>query len=95
MRPPFCSGIASAGAWDPSNDWSITGVNTTPGGTPALVQRIPLYDNGVRVFGNEPGGSTPDTQPPSVTLIEALRYFVEIAHARDIEPGFRHRDDNC
>jgi len=58
--------IASSGAWDASNDWSITGVNTTPGGTPALVQRIPLYDNGVRVFGNEPGGSTPDTQPPSV-----------------------------
>ncbi len=52
--------IASSGAWDPSNDWSITGVNTTPGGTPALVQRIPLYDNGVRVFGNEPGGSTSD-----------------------------------
>ena len=58
--------IASSGAWDPSNDWSITGVNPTPGGTPALVQRIPLYDNGVRVFGNEPGGSTPDTQPPSI-----------------------------
>ena len=58
--------IASSGAWDPSNDWSITGVNPTPGGTPALVQRIPLYDNGVRVFGNEPGGSTPDTQPPSM-----------------------------
>ncbi len=57
--------IASSGAWDASNDWSITGVNTTPGGTPALVQRIPLYDNGVRVFGNEPGGSTPDTQPPT------------------------------
>ncbi len=57
--------IASSGAWDASNDWSITGVNTTPGGTPAVVQRIPLYDNGVRVFGNEPGGSTPDLQPPS------------------------------
>jgi endoglucanase len=57
--------IASSGAWDASNDWSITGVNPTPGGTPALVQRIPLYDNGVRVFGNEPGGSTPDTQPPT------------------------------
>jgi endoglucanase len=57
--------IASSGAWDASNDWSITGVNTTPGGTPALVQRIPLYDNGARVFGNEPGGSTPDTQAPT------------------------------
>ena len=53
--------IASSGAWDPSNDWSFTGVGTTPGGTPVLVQRIPVYDNGVRVFGNEPGGSTPDT----------------------------------
>jgi endoglucanase len=57
--------IASSGAWDPSNDWSFTGVATTPGTTPVLVQRIPVYDNGVRVFGNEPGGSTPDLQPPS------------------------------
>jgi endoglucanase len=58
--------IASSGAWDPTNDWSFTGVGTTPGSTPVLVQRIPVYDNGVRVFGNEPGGSTPDTQPPTV-----------------------------
>ena len=57
--------IASSGAWDPSNDWSFTGVATTPGTTPVLVQRIPVYDNGVRVFGNEPGGSTPDTQAPT------------------------------
>jgi endoglucanase len=57
--------IASSGAWDPSNDWSFTGVGTTPGSTPVLVQRIPVYDNGVRVFGNEPGGSTPDLQPPT------------------------------
>jgi endoglucanase len=57
--------IASSGAWDASNDWSITGVNTTPGGTPALVQRIPLYDNGARVFGNEPGGGVVDVTPPT------------------------------
>ena len=57
--------IASSGAWDASNDWSITGVNTTPGGTPALVQRIPVYDNGVRVFGNEPGGGVVDQTPPT------------------------------
>jgi endoglucanase len=54
--------IASSGAWDPSNDWSFTGVGTTPGSHAVLVQRIPVYDNGVRVFGNETGGSTPDTQ---------------------------------
>jgi endoglucanase len=58
--------IASSGAWDPTNDWSYSGVPTTPGTTPVLVQHIPVYDNGVRVFGTEPGPGTPDTQPPSV-----------------------------
>jgi endoglucanase len=58
--------IASSGAWNPANDWSYTGVSTTPGSTPVLVQQIPVYDNGARVFGNEPGGGTPDTQPPTV-----------------------------
>jgi endoglucanase len=57
--------INSSGAWDPSNDWSITGVNPTPGGTPSLAQRIPLYDNGLRVFGNEPGGGVVDVTPPT------------------------------
>ena len=57
--------IASSGAWDPTNDWSFTGVSTTPGSTPVLVQRIPVYDNGTRVFGNEPGGGVVDTQPPT------------------------------
>jgi chitodextrinase len=57
--------IASSGAWDPTNDWSYGGVATTPGSTPVLVQRIPVYDNGVRIFGAEPGGGTPDTEPPS------------------------------
>jgi endoglucanase len=58
--------IASSGAWDPSNDWSYTGVSTTPGSTPVLVQRIPVYDNGARIFGSEPGGGTTDVNPPSV-----------------------------
>jgi endoglucanase len=57
--------IASSAAWDPSNDWSFTGVATTPGSTPALVQRIPIYDNGVRIFGSEPGGGVVDTTPPT------------------------------
>ncbi|HET9315429.1 MAG TPA: glycoside hydrolase family 9 protein, partial [Vicinamibacteria bacterium] len=55
--------IASAGAWDPSNDWSFAGVSTTPGSTPVKVTHIPVYDNGVRIFGLEPGGG--DTQPPT------------------------------
>src|SRR5678816_1566021 len=57
--------IASSGAWDPSNDWSYTGVSTTPGSTPVLVQRIPVYDNGARIFGNEPGGGVVDQTPPT------------------------------
>lgn len=55
--------IASSGAWDPSNDWSFSGVGTTPGSTPVLVQRIPVYDNGTRVFGSEPGGGTTPGTP--------------------------------
>jgi endoglucanase len=57
--------IASSGAWDPTNDWSYAGVSLTPGSTPVLVQHIPVYDNGLRVFGSEPGPGTPDTQAPS------------------------------
>jgi endoglucanase len=55
--------IASSGAWDPTNDWSFAGVAATPGSTPVKVTHIPVYDNGARVFGLEPGGG--DTQPPS------------------------------
>jgi endoglucanase len=55
--------IASSGTWDPSNDWSYTGVATTPGSAPVKVSNIVLYDNGVRVWGNEPGGSTPTATP--------------------------------
>ena len=58
--------IASSGAWDPTNDWSFAGVSTTPGSTPVLVQHIPVYDNGVRVFGDEPGGGVVDVSPPTV-----------------------------
>jgi endoglucanase len=55
--------IASAGAWNPANDWSFTGVATTPGGTPVRVDRITVYDNGRLVWGQEPTGG--DTRPPT------------------------------
>jgi endoglucanase len=60
--------MASSGAWDPSNDWSFAGVAPTPGSTPVRVTRIVVYDDGERVWGDEPGGGTPpvpDTQPPT------------------------------
>jgi hypothetical protein len=51
--------VTSAGTWDTSNDWSYTGVGTPAGSTPVKVVNIPVYDNGVKVFGNEPGASGP------------------------------------
>jgi hypothetical protein len=59
--------IASSGAWDPSNDWSFAGVATTPGATPVTVNNIVLYDNGVRIWGNEPGQPTPTSTQPAST----------------------------
>jgi endoglucanase len=43
--------IASSGAWDASNDYSFSGLVTT--GT-STTSRILLYDNGVRIWGDEP-----------------------------------------
>jgi len=57
-----------ASHWDPSNDWSHQGLTTT-GFTAS--QYMPIYLNGVRVYGQEPGGSvtaTPTNTPlPSNT----------------------------
>ncbi|KHD35933.1 endoglucanase [Clostridium acetobutylicum] len=43
--------------WDNSNDFSYTGVEETPGDTPTLDKNIPVYDAGVKVYGNEPKGN--------------------------------------
>ncbi len=52
--------------WDNSNDFSYTGVNMTPGGTPTLAKNIPVYDAGVLIYGNEPSGGT-STNSSSIT----------------------------
>ena len=83
--------IASSGAWDPTNDWSYAGVSTTPGSTPVLVQHIPLYDNGVRVFGTEPSGGTSDTTPPSVpsgvTVVNTTTSSVQLSWTASTDSG--------
>jgi endoglucanase len=48
-------------AWDSSNDFSYTGTTTTD--TKTLY--VPIYENGVKVYGNEPGNVIP---PTSYTL---------------------------
>jgi endoglucanase len=48
---------AKAGAWDPNNDPSFLGLQT--GGTEASVNnKMSLYENGNRVFGGEPAGTS-------------------------------------
>ncbi len=60
--------ITSSGAWNPANDWSYEGVSTTPGSTPVLVNKIVLYDNSVKVWGDEPGPIGPtNTFTPTPT----------------------------
>jgi hypothetical protein len=56
--------LASAGAWDPSNDWSYNGIATTPGAPPVKAANIVLYDGSTKVFGAEPGEVPP---PPTTT----------------------------
>jgi endoglucanase len=64
--------IASSGAWDPTNDWSFTGIATTPGAPPVKAPNISVYDGATRVFGAEPGPATPDFalsgSPTSLTV---------------------------
>jgi hypothetical protein len=56
--------------WNPTNDWSYQGITTTK----AVTNYIPVYHNGVLVFGQEPTGSitptptaTPSNTPTSTT----------------------------
>ncbi|MGJ6966136.1 glycoside hydrolase family 9 protein [Streptosporangium sp. G11] len=60
--------LASTGTWDPSNDWSYTGVATTPGATPVRVQNMTVYAGTTKIWGNPPGDEPPpedDTVAPS------------------------------
>ena len=64
--------MASSGAWDPTNDWSFTGIATTPGAPPIKAPNISVYEGATRVFGAEPGPATPDfalsASPASLTV---------------------------
>ncbi|GII02957.1 glycoside hydrolase family 9 protein [Planobispora takensis] len=51
--------IASAGTWDPSDDWSYKGVATTPGATPVRVDNITVYSGSTKIWGNPPGDEPP------------------------------------
>ncbi len=61
--------ITSKGAWNPDNDWSITGL-VFPSSNLIKTDRIVLYLNGVRVWGTEPPSGPP--QPLAVRNAPAL-----------------------
>jgi hypothetical protein len=64
IRVGLRSGVPAA-AWDPTNDPSYQGL--APAGTPhATTVRIPVYEAGRRLFGQEPGASLPGTPTLSV-----------------------------
>jgi len=56
--------ITSSGTWDPSNDWSYTGLGT--GNTVLQTDRIVLRQDGKVLWGSEPGGGVDDAEPPTV-----------------------------
>ncbi|WP_245778286.1 glycoside hydrolase family 9 protein [Lentzea xinjiangensis] len=56
--------ITSAGTWDPSNDWSHTGLGS--GNTVLQTDRIVLRQDGKTLWGAEPSGGAEDSEPPTV-----------------------------
>jgi endoglucanase len=57
--------IASAGTWDPTNDWSYQDVAKTPGTTPVTVRNMELFAGSTRIWGNPPGPPVNDPTPPT------------------------------
>jgi chitodextrinase len=58
MEVQFKGGVGQGGVWNAANDPSFQATN-------GLNTNVPLYENGVRIFGTEPGPSTPDTTAPT------------------------------
>lgn len=52
--------LQSSGAWNASNDWSYYGLNR---GTVKRSRYIPVYDNGAKLYGFEPGQATQNDAP--------------------------------
>ncbi|SDA29859.1 Cellulose binding domain-containing protein [Ruminococcus sp. YE71] len=60
--PDAVNGKPTTGAWDPTNDWSYKGGIATASNIKsddALNQNMPMYVNGIQVWGVEPDGTKP------------------------------------
>lgn len=65
----FTLSAPTGAAWDPFNDWSRQGLVSSPFtfepvDQTGLTEFIPLYANGVLLFGREPGAGNPPPPPP-------------------------------
>lgn len=60
----FRIAAAVGAAWNPSNDPSYKSLTASA----AKTALIPIYDNGVRIYGNEPGPGSSDTIPPALPV---------------------------
>jgi endoglucanase len=80
------SGPQNTSFWDNSNDFSFTGVATVPGSTPVKVQNMPVYDDGVLVYGEVPqigssaelGDLNGDKKVDSIDYALLKRYLLSI-----------------
>ncbi len=54
-------------SWDHTNDYSYTGLDGVTSGKVVKTTYIPVYDAGVKVFGNEPGSSSGSSSISPVT----------------------------
>lgn len=54
-------------SWDNSNDYSYTGLDGVTSGKVVKTNYIPVYDAGVKVFGDEPGSSQTSSSISPVT----------------------------
>lgn len=49
--------------WDNSNDFSFKGLEKATGQSGVVTKYIPIYENGVKISGEEPGGGSATPQP--------------------------------
>jgi hypothetical protein len=73
----FIVGASGAGSsWDPSNDWSFRGLASQANQLASQVsvtrhEAVPVYDNGVRVWGREPDPAVATLTSPALGIAAA------------------------
>jgi hypothetical protein len=74
-------------AWDPTNDWSRIGLVSSPFTYEPVdltgqTEYICVYDDGVLIWGQEPGSGEPPPPPPPTTFIHVSNIDMEVVKAK-------------